>query len=206
MNAQQGYLLVVEDIPDILNLLEATLTFKGYRVVTARDGQEALEIIQKEHPAMVITDILMPKMDGYALVQKLRSNPRLSQIPIIFLSATYITPDDRDFAMRLGAVRFLEKPVDTEEFLLTVADVLSMDPPCIPPPLDEGDFFAGYRERLEGKLRNKNTQIARTVRQLESLQEDQKLAYRTILAESISQREAVQRELDDLYHILDIHP
>ena len=61
MNApQQGYLLVVEDIPDILSLMDATLKFKGYRVMTATNGQEALELIQKKHPAIVITDILMP--------------------------------------------------------------------------------------------------------------------------------------------------
>jgi len=95
MNAQQGYLLVVEDIPDILNLLEATLTFKGYRVVTARDGQEALEIIQKEHPAMVITDILMPKMDGFSLVHRLRLDPETRRIPVVFLSATYVAPEDK---------------------------------------------------------------------------------------------------------------
>ena len=60
MEAQKGYLLVVEDIPDILKLLQATLEFKGYRVVTAREGNEALEAIQKERPALIITDILMP--------------------------------------------------------------------------------------------------------------------------------------------------
>jgi two-component system response regulator MprA len=65
MTAQPGYVLVVDDIPDILRLLDATLQFKGYHVVTARDGQEALEILQKERPALVIADILMPRMDGF---------------------------------------------------------------------------------------------------------------------------------------------
>ena len=64
MDTPQGHLLVVEDIPDILKLLEATLTFKGHRVVTARNGEEALEAIGRERPALVITDILMPKMDA----------------------------------------------------------------------------------------------------------------------------------------------
>lgn len=121
MNIPYGPILVVEDIPNILELLEVTLRFKGYPVITARNGQEALELFEKEHPALVITDILMPKMDGFALVQQLRTNPKTNHIPIIFLSATYVTPEDKAFAMRLGAVDFLEKPVDTEEFLLTVA-------------------------------------------------------------------------------------
>ena len=206
MSVPLNPLLVVEDVPNILELLEVALKFKGYPVITARNGQEALERIDQQTPALVITDILMPKMDGYALVQRLRANPNLSHIPVIFLSATYVAPDDREFAMRLGAVRFLEKPVDTEEFLSTVDEVLRMDPPPIPPPLRESEFFKGYRDRLEGKLRHKNAQIARTVRQLETLPEEQKPASQTLLADCISQREAVQRELDDLYHLLNINP
>jgi CheY-like chemotaxis protein len=206
MSVPLNPVLVVEDVPHILELLEVTLRFKGYPVITARNGLEALEKVEQQTPALVITDILMPKMDGYALAHRLRVNPRLSHIPIIFLSATYVAPDDREFAMRLGAVRFLEKPVDTEEFLLTVDDVLRMESPAIPPPLRDSDFFNGYRERLEGKLRHKNAQIARTVRQLETLPEEQKPASRTLLADCISQREAVQRELDDLYHLLNLNP
>ena len=105
-----------------------TLRFKGYPVITASNGQEALEIIAREHPALVITDILMPKLDGFSLVHRLRSNPKTTDIPIIFLSATYVTPEDKAFAISLGVVRFLEKPVDTEEFLLTVAEVLTQGP------------------------------------------------------------------------------
>ena len=117
METKQEYLLVVEDIPDILKLLEATLVFKGYRVVTASNGQEALEVIQKERPAVVITDILMPKMDGFSLVHRLRINPETRDIPVVFLSATYVAPEDKTFALTIGATRFIEKPVALEEFL-----------------------------------------------------------------------------------------
>jgi CheY-like chemotaxis protein len=206
MNVPLNPVLVVEDVPNILELLEVALRFKGYPVITARNGQEALEKIDQLMPSLVITDILMPKMDGWSLVHRLRANPCFSQIPVIFLSATYVAPDDREFGMRLGAVRFLEKPIDTEVFLQTVDEVLRMDQPRFPPPLQESDFFKGYRERLEGKLRHKNAQIARTLRQLETLPEEQKPASRTLLADCISQREAVQRELDDLYHLLSIIP
>ncbi|MBK7319903.1 response regulator [Candidatus Villigracilis affinis] len=129
MDTQQKYLLVVEDIPDILKLLEATLVFKGYRVVTAPNGQEALEIIQKEHPAVIITDILMPKMDGFSLVHRLRINPETRDIPVVFLSATYVAPEDKAFAIAIGATRFLEKPVALEEFLPTVEELLTRVPP-----------------------------------------------------------------------------
>ncbi|MFM8320715.1 MAG: two-component system response regulator, partial [Chloroflexota bacterium] len=149
MNIPYGPILVVEDVPHILELLQVTLAFKGYPVITARNGQEALERIEQEHPAIVITDILMPKLDGFALVHRLRSNPLTNRIPIVFLSATYVTPEDKTFALSLGAVRFLEKPVDTEEFLLTVAEVLTAGPSTVPQPMGDQQFYKGYRDRLE---------------------------------------------------------
>ncbi len=203
MNIPYGPLLVVEDIPNILELLEVTLRFKGYPVNTAANGQEALEAIRRERPALVITDILMPKMDGFALAHRLRCDPKTSQIPVIFLSATFVTPEDKAFAMRLGAVRFLEKPVDTEEFLLTVAEVLTMGPATFPPPLQEHEFYSGYRERLESKLRHKNAQIARTERLLPTLPVEQKPAFQALLDEALHHRDEIQHELDDLYRLLD---
>jgi len=124
MTDQSRYLLVVEDIPDILNLLEATLKFKGYRVVTAPNGEEALEALQKERPALIITDILMPKMDGFNLVHRLRITPETRTIPVVFLSATYVAPEDKLFAQSIGVNRFIEKPVDLVKFLPIIERIL----------------------------------------------------------------------------------
>ena len=203
MSIPYGPLLVVEDVPHILQLLEVTLRFKGYPVTTARNGQEALEKIAQEHPALVITDILMPKLDGFALVHRLRTDPKTNRIPIIFLSATYVTPEDKQFALSLGAVRFLEKPVDTEELLLTVAEVLTAGPATGPMPMDEEQFYKGYRDRLESKLRHKISQIQRTERLLETLPEDQKPAFKALLDEARGHREEIQSELDELYRLLE---
>lgn len=202
MNVPYGPILVVEDTPNVLELLDVTLRFKGYPVITARNGQEALERIAKERPAMVITDILMPKMDGYALAHALRSNPLTISIPIVFVSATYITPEDKNFALSLGAVRFIEKPIDTEEFLLTVAEILTQGIPTMPRPMDEQTFYAGYRDRLEAKIRHKNTQIARTERLLQTLQSDQQPAFQALLNSSIHDRDEIQEELDKLLKLL----
>ena len=203
MNVPSGPILVVEDIPNVLELLEVTLRFKGYPVITAHNGQEALETIARERPAIVITDILMPKLDGYALAQQLRIDQQTRNIPIVFLSATYVTPEDRAFALSLGAVRFLEKPVDTEEFLLTIAEVLTQEPPTSPEPLSETDFYKGYRERLETKLRHKNTQITRTERLLTTLPAEQKPAFEALLTEARRHRDEIQQELNDLYRLLE---
>ena len=203
MNVPYGPILVVEDVPNILELLTVTLRFKGYPVISATNGQEALECIHQEHPALIITDILMPKMDGFQFVQQLRTDPKTSQIPIIFLSATYVTQEDKDFALKLGAVRFLEKPVDAEEFLLTIAEVLTMGTAKLPPPMNQEAFYVGYRDRLESKLQYKNSQIARTERLLGGLPESQKPAFKGLLAEAMRQRDEIESELDQLYRLLD---
>ncbi|HTX90631.1 MAG TPA: response regulator [Anaerolineales bacterium] len=203
MNIPNGPILVVEDVPNVLELLEVTLRFKGYPVVTAHNGQEALEKVAAEHPALVITDILMPKLDGYALAHHLRTDSQTRQIPIIFLSATYVTPEDKQFAISLGAVRFIEKPIDTEEFLLTVAELLTQGSEPAPEPLGDGEFYNGYRERLEHKLRHKNTQISRTERLLTTLPIVQRPAFEALLKQTQNDRDEIQAELRQVHEILE---
>jgi CheY-like chemotaxis protein len=142
-------------------------------------------------------------MDGYAFVQKLRLNPETRAIPVVFLSATYVTPEDRDFALSLGAARFIEKPIDTEDFLLTVAELVNDRPDAQPDPLDMEKFYTGYRTRLENKLRHKNTQIARAERLLATLPPDQKPAFEALLQQSVRDRDAIQTELYDIFKTLD---
>jgi CheY-like chemotaxis protein len=161
MNAKQGYLLIVEDDPDIRALLDTTLRFKDYRVLTAQNGREALEIVEKEHPTIVIADIMMPHLDGFGLVHRLRINPETRNIPVVFITATYVTAEDRNFAKRIGATRFIQKPVDLEVFLRIVEELLNKGPDTVPVLLDEFKFYDGYRERLEAKLDEKVKQIAR---------------------------------------------
>lgn len=195
MTNPRGPLLVVEDIPNVLELLEVTLRFQGYQVISARNGREALEILETEKPALIITDILMPKLDGFAMVQELRNNPKTQAIPVIFLSATYVTPEDRNFAMSLGASHFIEKPIDTEEFLLTIAELLNQEHITIPRPLDQRQFYAGYRQRLEMKLQHKNRQITRIERLLPALQSDQRLSFMNLYEQAVRDRDEIQMEL-----------
>lgn len=194
---------MVEDVPNVLELLEVTLRFKGYPVVTARNGLEALEKVAQERPALIITDILMPKMDGYALVHNLRKDPLTRHIPVIFVSATYITPEDKNFALSMGSVRFVEKPIDAEDFLLTVAEILTQGLETTPRAMSDQTFYSGYRLRLESKLRHKNTQIMRTERLLSTLSPAQKPAFEALLAQSIKDRDEVQTELDELLKLMD---
>jgi len=198
MDKQNGYLLVVEDTLDILGLLDAALKFKGYRVMTARNGEDALAIIQKEHPALIIADILMPKMDGFSLVHRLRINPETRGIPVVFLSATYVTPEDKAFALSLGATRFIEKPVDLVTFLPIIERILAQEEQNAPEPLNEYAFYEGYRKRLEIKIAQKNTQILRDERLLETLSDGEKPAFKKSLTQAIEEREEIQKLLTEV--------
>lgn len=188
-------ILVVEDVSNIRELLNVTLRFKGYSVRTAANGQEALAMIAADPPALVISDILMPKMDGFSLVQRIRLEQKTRNIPIIMISATYVSAEDRSFALRLGAVRFLEKPVDTDVFLLAVEECLAAGKPALPDPLEDRDFYAGYVTRLEVKLAQKENQITRAERLLLSLEEDQKRTFKAVLEEEIHFRNTIMNEL-----------
>lgn len=192
MENQQGYVLVVDDIPDILKLLDATLKFKGYRVVTARDGQEALEAIQRERPALVIADILMPKMDGFSLLHRIRLDPEIRELPVIFLSATYVAEEDKEFAHAIGVTRFIEKPVDWDKFLPVISDILTKGAPASPTLLNEIEFYKRYRQRLETKLKQKVSQIARDEHLLKTLPESQKPTFESTLHHAIRERDELQ--------------
>jgi len=205
MSQQQGPILIVEDIPHILELLEVTLKFKGYDVITARNGDEALNALLTEKPALILTDILMPRLDGYALAQEVRSNPETRDIPIIFLSATFITPEDKEFAMRLGAVRFLEKPIEASELLLSVAEVLTGEPFEQPKPLPDQAFQKGYSDRLQEKLLHKENQIRRAQRLVETVPTEQRPAFEALLAQTEFQRDQIEDELRTLEALMDQH-
>jgi CheY-like chemotaxis protein len=194
---KKGYLLIVEDVPDILVLLNETLKFKGYDVVTATNGEEALEIIRRNHPALIITDILMPKMDGFSLVHRLRLDPSTRDIPVVFLSATYIAPEDKEFALTIGVTRFLEKPVNWDEFFPLI-DELVAGKASASQPLDELEFYEGYKKRLDTKLRHKNTQITRDQHLLETLQDAQQQAFKASLQTAIREREEIQKLLGEI--------
>jgi DNA-binding response OmpR family regulator len=161
MNDEQEYLLVVEDDPDILKLLETTLSFKGYRVVIAHNGREAIDIILREHPALVIADIMMPELDGFGMAHRLRISPDTSNIPVVFITATFVALEDREFALSLGAARFIRKPIDLDKFLTTIEELLEESSSAGLAPLHESSFYTGYRSRLVTKLGQKDLQIAR---------------------------------------------
>ena len=122
MDTGQEYLLIVEDDPDILKLLDATLTFRGYRVITAQNGKDGLEAIRAKHPAIVITDIMMPYLTGLEIVHKVRKEMGLNT-PIIIVSSIGLEKTVLE-AFQLGADDFITKPFSPNELSVRVKKLL----------------------------------------------------------------------------------
>lgn len=203
MNTESGYLLVAEDDPDIRKLLYTTLTFKGYRVVAAHNGREGLEFIQKERPLIVITDIMMPQLDGFGLVHRLRIDPQTRDIPVVFITATYVSRADQEFALNIGATRFIQKPVDLEKFLATIEELLEQGPLPTVEPLKEFNFYDGYRKRLEIKLDQKIKQITREEHLLTTRPDEANQAIIASLHHAIYERDEIKLLLEQIHKQLE---
>jgi Response regulator containing CheY-like receiver, AAA-type ATPase, and DNA-binding domains len=116
-------ILIVDDEPDILMLLKIRLESQNYNTIQARDGEEALEKVEQHDPDLVVLDIMMPKVDGYAVFKKMRADPKHRDIPIIILTAS-IEIDDARKCIAEGAEAFLRKPFKPEIFLGLIKGLL----------------------------------------------------------------------------------
>jgi signal transduction histidine kinase len=117
--ASQPTILIVEDEPHILDIVSYLLEDDGYRVLQAADGQTALRLVETHEPDLIISDVAMPGMDGFALCERVRANPRLAQTPFIFLTARGARADMRR-GMGLGADDYVIKPFEPDELLTAV--------------------------------------------------------------------------------------
>ena len=116
-------ILVVDDEKDIVDILKEILKHEGYDVETAFDGEEGLKKVVEIKPDLVVADVMMPKMDGYEFVRKMKEDPSVSSIPVIFLTAKDQTTD-RYKGLSLGVVAYIVKLFDLDELRETVREVL----------------------------------------------------------------------------------
>jgi twitching motility two-component system response regulator PilH len=112
-------ILVIEDDPDQRRLMERTLSTAGYRILTASDGQTGVESAQALQPALIILDVMMPRMNGYQAARALKHNPATAAIPILMVT-TKQEPADQFWSSQVGADAFLAKPVDVTELIKLV--------------------------------------------------------------------------------------
>jgi PAS domain S-box-containing protein len=118
-------ILIVDDVPANRRVLATILGYHGHRLLEAADGREALATVHAEHPDLVITDVLMPVMDGYEFVKQLRLEPATSRIPVVFYTAHYGEREARALALSSGVAYVLAKPAGSEEVLKIVGLALS---------------------------------------------------------------------------------
>jgi DNA-binding NarL/FixJ family response regulator len=116
-------LLLVDDDPNLILLVKDYLEFRGYKVTTAENGRIAWELLQQEIPDLMICDVMMPEIDGYALVHQIRRDARLSWLPVIFLSAKGQV-HDRVKGLHIGADVYMVKPFEPEELVAQVESSL----------------------------------------------------------------------------------
>ena len=122
MTSSPATVLLVEDNEDNLRIYSTFLTYSGYRVLEAADGEAGLALAQSELPDVILIDVSIPKMDGYEVTRRLKSDPATAQIPVIALTA-HALPSDRDRARDAGCDGYIPKPAEPR---LVVAEVRKM--------------------------------------------------------------------------------
>lgn len=159
--------LIVDDSEANRYLLESLLKAEGWRTISVSNGQEAIQQLARSRFDLIISDILMPVMDGFQLCRKVKTDESLSGIPFIIYTATYTGSQDEAFALKIGADRFLVKPCEPHEFMRAVGEVMKESEsanPIHPIPADEGEVFRLYSERLVRKLEQKMLEVEKELK------------------------------------------
>ncbi|HDQ04618.1 MAG TPA: PAS domain S-box protein, partial [Deltaproteobacteria bacterium] len=176
--------LIVDDNSANLYILKSLLESEGMKVITAENGQVALTKAKERAPDAIISDILMPVMDGYTLCRQWKSDELLKGIPFIFYTATYTESKDEKFALSLGADRFLVKPLEPEALISMLSEFLSdkyAGKSAQPKPLgEEMDFFRTHNEILFSKLEKKMSDLEIANQQLKILEERYRLSFENV--------------------------
>lgn len=120
---QTPLILVADDDEDILGLLSNALSREGYEVITAVDGEQALALALERRPALVILDLVMPKLYGYSVLRKLKENKETNNTPVIMLTAR-TDPEEVLRGLEIGAADYLEKPFQMHRLLGRVREML----------------------------------------------------------------------------------
>ena len=158
-------ILVVDDKEENCYLLETLLTGNGFVTATATNGKQALKLLRSGRVDLIISDILMPVMDGFQLCRECKGDEELKDIPFVFYTATYTNRRDKEFALNLGADRYIRKPIEPEEFTKIIQGVIADAAKGKLKPkkrvLREEETFKLYSERLVAKLEQKVLDVQR---------------------------------------------
>jgi PAS domain S-box-containing protein len=163
--------LIVDDHSENLYLLRVLLQGHGHQVTEAADGAAALSLARQDPPELIVSDLLMPVLDGYALLRHWRSDARLKSIPFVVYTATYTEPQDEQLAMALGADAFIIKPTEPEHLMARIEETLARrargESTAARSPVEESLLLKQYNEVLIRKLEDKLVQLEQTNRGLQ---------------------------------------
>lgn len=170
-------ILVVDEIQENRRLLRKTLEWHGYTVEEAGNGAEALEMARKEMPGLIISDVLMPVMDGFQLCRTLKMDKELKGIPVIFYSASYYDRESQKFALALGAAAYIVKPIKSDELVRIIGDAVDKQKKPGKKPIEEKVYMKLYNERLVRKLEKKMLDLEREVAERKKVEEELKQSH-----------------------------
>lgn len=154
-------ILVVDDFEDARAYLELELLSQGHEIITANNGQQALNLARKDKPDLIISDGLMPIMDGFELCRQLKRDQKLKSVPFIFYTGSYVEKRDTELALELGAARYLIKPMEPEPLLQAIDEVMAESQQATTAVEDksESEILELHRDVLARKLDKKIGQL-----------------------------------------------
>jgi signal transduction histidine kinase len=168
-----GRVLVIDDRQADRDLLTTVLGYVGHRVFEAGSADTALELARSERPDLIITDIVMPKMNGYEFVREVRADPALADIPVIFSTANYVEEEVKALAAACGVSRFLPKPCEPETIVSVVGEVVDTPNGKLPRPGPvDREFDREHLRVLNDKLVQKVSELEAANRELRRSNED----------------------------------
>ncbi|HEY4643070.1 MAG TPA: PAS domain S-box protein [Thermoanaerobaculia bacterium] len=153
-------ILIVDDQPINLRLLRAELESEGHNVFEASNGEEGLAVLDRQQIDVIISDILMPVMDGYRFCHEVRRSTKHRDIPFIVYTSTYLSPSDEKLSLDLGADRYLRKPASLEELVRTIGETLTEPRHQPTTAFESHDVLKEYNAGLVAKLEKKNIELS----------------------------------------------
>jgi signal transduction histidine kinase len=192
-------ILIADDNELNLKLLRAVLEAEGHVVHSANDGIEALDVLKEKPVDAIISDILMPRMDGYRLCQEVRQAPQWQRLPFIFYTATYTSPTDEGLALKVGADRYLRKPAPAQALISALEEASQesrVSRGVAPSHPSTSAVMKEYNEALVRKLEEKNSELQSA--QAEILKANEELEER--VRARTAELEAANHELEAFSH------
>ena len=183
-------ILIVDDNEDSRLILKKTLESAGHTVEEATNGEEALEMAKESPPDMIISDILMPVMDGFRFCKEVKEEGKLKNIPFVFHTSTYTDSGDKEMASGLGADRFIVKPVEPDDFIKIIQGVIrdvkeGKIKPKNPTLKEDKEIFKLYSERLVKKLEHKMLNLEEEIIERRRVEEELRNSHEQLRSLSI---------------------